>query len=106
MTQQSLAAISARYQTIVTEIAFPAAVAAQILQPNSRRWYVRFDLGVGAGGQTVFAMPNSLDLTVVANSNVPFDLKFRDCPSIVTGAFGGFGQAGTSIVVTECVYLD
>lgn len=104
--QPSLAVIASRYQTRITNFVFPAASQDILLQPNPRRWYVRFEVGQGFGGQYVLPMPTDFDLTLGGLVNLPLEYKYRDCPSIVTGGFVGAGQMGTSIIIIEVEYLD
>lgn len=101
----SLAVIASQYQTKITEFTYSGADNEQILAPDPRRWYVQFLPGQGGAGQQVLPSPGSTNLNASSGATIPREYKFRDCPSIVGGAFFGNGMLGTSVYIIEVVYL-
>lgn len=61
--------------------------------------------GQGAGGsQSILPAPSHANLNASTLANVPAEFTYKDCPSLVTGEWFGFGAVGTSVFVIECVH--
>lgn len=98
---------AARYKTVLTAVAFAGPPAwAQILTPDSRRWYVRFESS--SGGSTMAQVCGGEATPPAALNNLvpsPQEFKFRDSPSLVAGTWWSNGGLGTGLLITEIIYV-
>lgn len=101
----SMELIASYYRTVVTRVSLAGADWQQVLQPNPRRWYVRFDMD--AGGlftQGVLPAPAQEILPPANQFGLPSEWKFVDAPSAVTGAWFGVANPAGDLIVTEVIY--
>ena len=101
----SMNAVSAQYMPRVTVFTFDGSNGQVVIAADPRRYYLRIELYVGSGLQTVWPSPGIPDLATTLGGPFPVEYKWRDCPSITTGAFQGSGMPGTSIVIFEDLYV-
>lgn len=97
---------AARFQTRVTELTFNGTDRQAVIGKDAQRWYIRFDPGQGGGGsQAIIPDPGTAVINASTIGNLPKEYHFRDCPSVTTGGFVGWGMIGSSVIITEDIFL-
>lgn len=101
-----LEATAAQYQTKVTRFAIAAPGLVRVLIRDPKRWFVRFERGdVLVVDLPLLPEPYPTGLAGPINQTFPIEFKFRDCPSVVTGEWYGSFGGGSTLIITECVYV-
>lgn len=103
----SIGQLSTEYETLHVDYVTVGNPIEQVLPPDPRRWYVRFDTASFSGfSNGLFPAPQLGGSPAFTQMGTHLEYFYRDAPSIVTGAWYIYGAApGSQIHATICVFI-